>query len=362
MNTPDAKRVAFYAPMKSPCHPVPSGDREMARNLMAIIAPEQVQIDLVSQLRIFDKTGDLARQEDLRAKAALEAERLIAQMPPTDLWVTYHNYYKAPDLIGPVVARARGIPYVQIESTRAMRRLQGPWAGFAQSAHDAADAASAIFYLTANDLITLERERHADQALHHLPPFLPAQKLPVASDLTGPMLSVGMMRSGDKLASYQIIAETLAELDGDWHLQIAGDGPARPQVEALMAPFGDRVSFLGQLSREALADTYQHAGLFLWPGVNEAFGMVYLEAQSYGLPVVAQNRPGMRDVLAPGQYPLPEEGPKALAARLQELLNTPALHSSLGRSARKMIAAIHLAPAATDRFWTAVTPLLKEMP
>jgi glycosyltransferase involved in cell wall biosynthesis len=334
----------------------------MARNLMEIIAAGGAEVDLVTEQKIFDKTGDACLQATLRDKAAFEAQRLITEMPPMDLWVTYHNYYKAPDLIGPTVARARGIPYVQIESTRAARRLQGPWAGFAQSAHAAADAAALIFYLTANDLITLERDRYQDQSLVALPPFLPIKTLPKASALTGPMLTVGMMRTGDKLASYEIIAASLAALTGDWQLQIAGDGPARPEVEALMAPFGGRVTFLGQLSREALAEVYAQASLFLWPGVNEAFGMVYLEAQSHGLPVVAQDRPGLRDVLAPGHYPAPDLGATALSTQIQKILSATGLRRHLGAQAREMIATDHLAPAATQRFWSAVAPLMKEIP
>ena len=360
MSTSATKRIAFYAPMKSPRHPVPSGDREMARNLIDIISTGGAQVDLVTELKIFDKNGDAAVQALLRTKAAQEVERLCTEMPPVDLWVTYHNYYKAPDLIGPQVARIRGIPYVQIESTRAARRLTGPWAGFAKSAHEAADTAAVIFYLTANDLITLERDKHPDQTLQSLPPFLPSATLPHASTLDGPMLSVGMMRAGDKLASYQIIADSLQGLQGDWQLQIAGDGPARPAVEALMAPFAERVSFLGQLSRAELAKIYEQASLFFWPGVNEAFGMVYLEAQSHGIPVVAQDRPGMRDVLAPGHYPDVAQGKEALTIRLQELLNAPNLRQKLGAKARERIAVNHLAPAASARFWSAVAPLIEE--
>ncbi|MGR3760355.1 glycosyltransferase family 4 protein [Roseobacteraceae bacterium NS-SX3] len=357
-----APRVAFYAPMKSPRHPVPSGDREMARNLMAAIAAGGAQVDLVSELKTYDKHGDADLQAALHRQAAAEAGRLISGMPPVDLWVTYHNYYKAPDLIGPAVGRARGIPYVQIESTRATSRLSGAWAGFARAAHEAADAAAAIFYLTANDLITLERERFGSQALVHLPPFLPLEELPAPSTLDGPMLTAGMMRPGDKLASYRIIADTLAHLDGDWRLEIAGGGPARAEAEALMAPYGSRVAFLGELARADLSAAYRRASLFLWPGVNEAFGMVYLEAQAHGLPVVAQNRPGMRDVLAPGCYPAPEDGPAALAAQAARLLGDAGERSRWGAAARAMIGARHLAPAATRRFWAAVRPLLEELP
>lgn len=354
-------RVAFYAPMKPPDDPTPSGDREMARNLIAAIGAKGARVDVVSDLKLHEKAGEPARQTTLRRQAEAEVARLTKALrrDRPALWVTYHNYYKAPDLIGPAVCAALKLPYVQIESTRARKRLTGPWADFAQAAEAACDAAQVIFYLTANDLITLERHRAPGQRLIPLPPFLPTDSLPPASACDGPMLTAGMMRAGDKLASYTILAETLGYLRGNWQLEIAGDGPARAEVAALMAPFGDRVRFLGQLDRETLSNAYGRAALFLWPGVNEAFGMVYLEAQAAGLPVVAQDRPGVRDVLLPGDYPAPEDGPQALAARLAPLLADPALRRARGVEARAMIARTHLQPAATDRFWSAVAPLLE---
>ncbi|OED46485.1 glycosyl transferase family 1 [Rhodobacteraceae bacterium (ex Bugula neritina AB1)] len=353
------KRVAFYAPMKPPHHPVPSGDREVARNLMHLLAASGADVQLASDLRIYDKHGDPQNQIALRAKAQTETANLIAQMGEADLWVTYHNYYKAPDLIGPAVAHARGIPYVQIESTRAKKRLTGPWTEFAKAAHLAADAADAVFYFTEQDRFALERDRCGNQSIAHLPPFLPVTELPEASVLAGPMLAAGMMRAGDKLASYRIIAETLTYLAGDWRLEIAGDGPARAEVETLMAPFGEKVRFRGQLTRTELAAAYAKASLFLWPGVNEAFGMVYLEAQAHGLPVVAQDRPGVRDVLLPRTYPAPEGGAPALASMISHLLANPAACNETARDAREFISNSHLAPAAARRFWETVLPLME---
>ncbi|NOD77237.1 MULTISPECIES: glycosyltransferase family 4 protein [unclassified Ruegeria] len=356
-------RVAFYAPMKSPDSPTPSGDREMARNLIKALAAEGDRVDLVSDLRIYDKSGDPDLQRTLRGAAVEEAQRLISDLPSdTALWVTYHNYYKAPDLLGPQVCKARGIPYVQLESTRASSRLNGPWAGFAAAAHQACDTADVIFYHTANDLITLERDRFGDQALVELPPFLPQSELPPETNGEGPMLTVGMMRHGDKMASYQILAETLSHLTGEWLLNIAGDGPARSEVEALMAPFGEKVSFLGQLDRDALQATYEHASLLVWPGVNEAYGMIYLEAQAAGVPLLAQDRPGVRDVLAPATYPSVDTGARGFAIRLQTLLEDASLRHSLGAAARSYVADRHLMPQATARLWATLRPLLKDVP
>ncbi|WP_170327014.1 glycosyltransferase family 4 protein [Ruegeria arenilitoris] len=353
-------RVAFYTPMKAPDSPVPSGDREMARNLMQAIGAQGDAVELASHLRIYDKTGNAQMQATLRAEAETEVQRLINDLPSdTALWVTYHNYYKAPDLLGPYVCKARNIPYVQLESTRATSRLNGPWAGFAEAAHDACDAAQVIFYHTANDLITLERERYEEQRLVELPPFLPMSDLPPASTCDGPMLAVGMMRHGDKLASYTLLAQTLALLPGNWTLNIAGDGPARSEVEALMAPFGPKVRFLGQCDRDTLQALYTEASVLVWPGVNEAYGMIYLEAQASGVPVVAQDRPGVRDVLASSYYPIEEDGPEGLATRLRDLLDDRKLRLSLGSEARVQMAKRHLMPAATDRFWQAARPLVE---
>ena len=358
-------KIGFYAPMKSPNHPVPSGDREMARNLIALLEDEGTEVILASELRSHEKHGDPVRQAELRAEAEAEISRLLAELPEVSLWATYHNYYKAPDLIGPRVAAARGIPYVQIESTRAKKRLSGPWADFAAAAHKAADAADLIFYLTDQDHFALDRDRVADQTLVHLPPFLPQDTLPPASALDGPMLTVGMMRGGDKLASYSLIGAALKCLDsrgraGNWKLCVAGDGPARAEVEALFAPFGARVEFLGQLDRNSLAEAYAQACLFFWPGVNEAFGMVYLEAQAHGLPVVTQDRPGLRDVLAPSALPRPDkkEGAFAMTKVIEHFRTTPEDLRSDAQTAREHIAAHHLAPVARDRLWSALAPLL----
>lgn len=333
----------------------------MARNLMRVLGAGGIEVGLASELRIYDGRGDAVTQRALSAKAGAETDRLLHELPAdTDIWLTYHSYYKSPDLLGPAVARARGIPYVQIESTRASSRLNGPWADFARAAHAASDAADLIFYLTANDLITLERARFGNQKLVHLPPFLPCNTLPEPANGIGPMLTAGMMRAGDKLASYRLIAETLPLLDGDWRLDVAGDGPERASVEALMAPFGPRVRFLGQLDGSAMQAAYRDAELFLWPGVNEAYGMVYLEAQAAGLPVVAQDRPGTRDVLLPHTCPDPDEGVTALAQRIRALRNDPHLRQKLGDKARRMIADRHLMPSAARVIHNALRDLTRE--
>lgn len=354
--------LAFYAPLKSPNHAVPSGDRAMARALVKALSMADCTIDLASELRSLDSKGDPEQQAILQTAAESEIQRLLNHPPemPWRAWVTYHNYYKAPDLIGPAVSAARNIPYIQIESTRAHKRLQGPWQVFAQAAEAASDHADVIFHLTAHDRPTLEKHKAGDQKIVHLPPFLALSTLdpmPERPNGTANILCAGMMRPGDKLSSYQIVAETLAQLKGsDWRLEIAGDGAARPEVEALFSPFSDQVTFLGELEPHAMTDAYNSADLFFWPGVNEAFGMVYLEAQAAGLPVIAQDRPGVRDVIHGGVLTDPQDS-TALAIEIDRLISSPDQRRRLSQIGRDAVQTHHLIPAASRALMAQITPL-----
>lgn len=249
-----------------------------------------------------------------------------------------------------------------IESSRARSRLTGPWADFAHAAEAASDAADAIFYVTQLDRETLERDRPAGQVLAHLPPFLATPALPPAGrPIPGRLLAAGMMRPGDKMASYRLIAQALPALSHPgWHLEIAGGGPAADRVRHLFEDWSDRVTFLGQLDPEGLAQAYDRADLFLWPGVNEAFGMVYLEAQAHGVPVVAQDRPGVRDVLAPAHHPPEIVGAVGLALRCDWLLEDRARRQEASLNARAHVARTHLRPAAAAQFWSVVGPLIAD--
>ena len=74
----------------------------------------------------------------------------------------------------------------------------------------------------------------------------PANDVPV-------LLSVGMMRTRDKLASYRVLSQAFALLrNRPWKALLVGDGPARDEIERMMAPFGERIRFAGALPHAAL--------------------------------------------------------------------------------------------------------------
>ncbi len=115
------------------------------------------------------------------------------------------------------------------------------------------------------------------------------------------LLAIGMMRKGDKLASYRLLAEALRHLDRPWQLLIVGDGEARVDVERAFRPVGGGVFRLGARPREKLPEIAAACDLCVWPAVNEAFGMALLEAQACGLPVVAGAWGGVPAIIVDGK-------------------------------------------------------------
>src|SRR5262249_40340797 len=219
-------RIAFYAPLKPPTHPVPSGDRRMARLLMAALGRANHRVELASRFRSRDGTGDPARQRALADLGAHLARRLVRQYQARaaaerpDLWFTYHLYYKAPDWLGPAISEALEIPYVVAEVPHAGKRANGPWAAAHAGAAAAIARADAIISLNPADRAGLAGIVAPRAIQVMLTPFIDGADFASASnrreearremasrfglDSEKPwLLAVAMMREGDKLASFR---------------------------------------------------------------------------------------------------------------------------------------------------------------
>jgi glycosyltransferase involved in cell wall biosynthesis len=340
-------RICFYAPLKPPTSPVPSGDREMARHLCAALGRAGFTVDLASTLVSFDATGDAVRQAELRRLGGREAERVIARyraLSPGDrprLWFTYHLYHKAPDWIGPAVAARLAIAYVVAEASHAAKQAQGPWAIGHAAAATALSAAARVFSFNPADDPGVMRVLASPEQLVRLPPFIDSRPfaeaararahhrarlagdLGIATDQPW-LFTAAMMRPGAKLASYRLLAAALVPLLGRrWQLLVAGDGPAATEVRALLSPLGRRVTFLGRVERERLCSLFAAADLYVWPAIGEAFGVAVIEAQAAGLPVVAGRGAGIATIVADGETGwLPEAGDvPAFAQAITSLLD-----------------------------------------
>lgn len=339
----------------------------MARLLLRALALAGHDVSLASDLRSFHAQPD-TDMLDLRRQAASEVERLARlyeEGGKPDLWFCYHPYYKAPDWIGPALCRQFDIPCVTAEASYSNRRNLGVWTDFQAHLLETVKTAALNLCLTDRDCRGLEAA--APQAkLARLAPFIDAEPFFAKSTQpqSGVLATVAMMRAGDKLSSYTALAKALSKLEHlPWRLKVVGDGPCADEVRALFAAFApERIEWLGQQVPEAVAEILSTASLYVWPGHGEAYGLAYLEAQSMGLPVVAEAVAGVPEVVADGVTGLltPAGDEDAFSAAIAQLLTHADQRNTMAKAARARVERHHTLPAASLRLSALLTSALEK--
>jgi glycosyltransferase involved in cell wall biosynthesis len=114
-------------------------------------------------------------------------------------------------------------------------------------------------------------------------------------------------------------------------LKVVGDGPERAALERRAA---GRAEFLGHRPDEDIRELYRRAGVVLLPG-EEDFGIVPLEAQACGRPVVALGRGGAVETVIAGETGLlvDELSPDAFADAIERAFSTAFDVSAIRRHA-----------------------------
>jgi D-inositol-3-phosphate glycosyltransferase len=100
----------------------------------------------------------------------------------------------------------------------------------------------------------------------------------------------------------------------------------------------DRVDFLGSVAHHELPYFYGAADVCVMPSYSESFGLVALEAQACGLPVVGSAASGLRSVVRDGAsgFLLETHDPQAYAERIGRLLAEPQLAERMGHHGRQL--------------------------
>jgi glycosyltransferase involved in cell wall biosynthesis len=379
-------RIAFYAPMKPPGHPLPSGDRQMARHFLAALGQGDDAVDVVSTFRSYDGQGDATRQERIRVVGQRFADRIAVrlqrrpQRERPDAWFTYHLYHKAPDWLGPAVADRLSLPYVLAEASHSPKQLNGPWAGNCQAAADAIARADLVIGLNPGDAACVRPLLASAERWLMLSPFIDTRPYEAArSDRARNrrelrvryglardepvLLAVAMMRPGDKLRSYRCLADSLRRLlDRPWRLLVVGDGPAQGDVHAALAALGRRVIDLGRQSEDTLPGIYAAADLFVWPAINEAFGVALMEAQAAGVPVIAMANEGVAGIVENGRTGVlvAREDTRAFAGAVRDLLYDEVRRRALAEAAHRRAVCHHSIGAASSVLTPALARLVSE--
>ena len=309
-------QIAFYAPLKSPNSDVPSGDRRIARAFIRAIELKKHKVSIVSEFQSRVSFGDSQTQKIFKQKGEEIAESLIksyskaTEFERPKLWFTYHLYDKAVDWIGPIVSRELNIPYVAAEVSYAPKRAKGNWSASHSEVAKIIKDANIIFSVNSADTKCVLPLLSDSQEHILLRPFMDIPSSVLSKQISRKglikkyqldnskciLVTVAMMRDDAKLKSYELLGRSLEQCNhNNWQLLVVGDGPARDKVTSYLNR--DNIFFLGQLNQEDINKILSGSDLFLWPAVDEAYGMAMLEAQMSGLPVISGRSGGVSDIV-----------------------------------------------------------------
>lgn len=144
---------------------------------------------------------------------------------------------------------------------------------------------------------------------------------------------------------------------------VAGVGSDEAPWRALAAELGvaHRVRWHPLLEQAALAGLYRESTVLAMPAVQEGLGLVAIEAQLSGTPVVAFASGGLTDIVADGEtgYLVPPGNVDALAAALDRILTLPDAGAALGEAGRRR-ALERFAPEAVARRFAELYRLVRD--
>jgi D-inositol-3-phosphate glycosyltransferase len=119
---------------------------------------------------------------------------------------------------------------------------------------------------------------------------------------------------------------------------LEGEESEKARLKAIASEVGvrDRVDFVGSVAHHELPYFYAAADVCVMPSYSESFGLVALEAQACGCPVVASGVSGLRSVVRDevSGYLIDEHDPAAYAERIGRLLENSELAQQMGRRGR----------------------------
>jgi glycosyltransferase involved in cell wall biosynthesis len=171
----------------------------------------------------------------------------------------------------------------------------------------------------------------------------------------GEPIPIGFIGRLDPIKRVPDLVHALRMLEWKVHLHVFGEGSERPRIESVIRELAlsDRVTLHGSVARPE--DALRNIELLVLPSAAEGFGLVLIEAMAAGVPVVATDVPGIRDVVRSGQTGLLVQpgSPRELARAIDRVIGTPELRDRLVRAAMEDV---------SRRFtWEVVLPRYREL-
>ncbi|WP_273875150.1 glycosyltransferase family 4 protein [Serratia marcescens] len=121
--------------------------------------------------------------------------------------------------------------------------------------------------------------------------------IPVRDDESDDVLNILFVGRIDYQKGFDIVEQVAKKIGNKCKVVVVGGGVhSKPELS-----LEDNISYAGWVSKENMADYYLKADVLLMPSRWESFGLVAVEAQSYGLPVIASRCSSLPEVVKEGE-------------------------------------------------------------
>lgn len=232
----------------------------------------------------------------------------------------------------PVVVHTRhGREHADRPVIAALSRLGSRWtSGFVAVSEDAAGVARDVERVPPGKL----RVIHNGIALDGFP--MPEAR---PADAAARAVTVGRLDAVKDQSTLLSAVRLVVDRSPAFQLDIVGDGPSRSYLEAQQRALGltGHVHFQGYQAQ--VRPFLAAAGVFVLSSVSEGVSIALLEAMASGLPAVATDVGGNREVVVPGEtgYLVPAGSPEALAEALLRIQADRTAFERMGRAARRRV-------------------------
>lgn len=127
----------------------------------------------------------------------------------------------------------------------------------------------------------------------------------------------------------------------EWKLNIAGDGEEKDNLEKEIKKLHleNSVNLLGFLNKQELENLYLNSSIYVMTSFTESFGLVLIEANSYGIPTISfDSAQGAKEIIRNNQngYLIKNRDKKEMSNKIIELIENQEERCSLGKNARIM--------------------------
>jgi glycosyltransferase involved in cell wall biosynthesis len=183
----------------------------------------------------------------------------------------------------------------------------------------------------------MARERKVVNARNHVAIWngMPDTDEQSTHDGTGPIQLLMSARFVEQ-KDHETLVRALAGVDGDWRLILAGDGPKRPNIEALVQRLGlrARVEFPG--NTDQIPTLLAQSDIFVLSTCYESLPLSIIEGMRAGLPVVATDVGGIRELVSDGVtgHLVPRADPESLRGILNRLIGCAESRRRMGELGR----------------------------